>query len=639
MDRHQNLAPFSVSASKRPNTNAAGVRPLVTMVKETTKVNGVDKVWEYPHLGPYQWYTYGEVLERVNKVGSAFQSFGLVPGDRIGLFEETRLEWTLASHGAWRQGLPILTVYANLGEEALVYALNLGEVTTLVLNAKSLPIIISAQSSLTHLKNVIYVDAAEAKYIENAKASGLNVLSFDELIELGEKRMVPSRPPKPEDLAMIMFTSGTTGMPKGVMLTHAQNVAAIAGAAEVLIASIGITPEKDVYISYLPLAHILALIVHSALFYVGIPIGYGSPRSLTDSTVRNCKGDLRELSPTLLVGVPTVYERIKAGIERKLRASPISHSIFKGAYSLKHFLKSWNIPTFLLDAIVFNKLKREVGGRVRAMVSGGAAISAPVIEFMETAFGCRLLQGYGLTETAGPSSVQELTDYVRGSVGAPIPCTRIKLVDAPEMNYVHTSTPPRGEIWIGGANICSGYYKNPEETKKAFVDGWFRTGDVGEITPEGTIRIIDRIKNLIKPPHGEYVALESIESRYRNCPFVDHVCAYVDNDHNEVVAIISPNKLTLGTWAEQNKVDASDYGVLCKNPQLAAAILKSLQEVGRQYKLKSYEAIRAIHVTADEWTPDNDMLTAAQKLKRNNVVAAYRAQIDAMYARFAANSE
>lgn len=601
------------------------------MVQEKTKVHGQEKTYDFPQLGAYEWSTYGEVLEKVNYVGSAFNKFGLAKGDKVGLFEETRFEWTLAAHGAWRQGLSILTVYANLGEEALVYALNLGEVKTIVLNAKSLSTIISAKSQLTHLKNVVYIDSADPKKVEEAKGLGLEVHSFEELLAVGKTHLVDAQPPKPEDLAMIMFTSGTTGLPKGVMLTHAQNVAAISGAAEVLIKSIGITAERDTYVSYLPLAHILALIVHSALFYVGIPIGYGSPRSLTDSAVRECKGDLRELQPTLFVGVPTVYERIKAGIERKLRASPVTYNVFKAAFAMKKFCINWGLPTFLLDAIVFNKLKREVGGNVRAWVSGGAALSAPVIEFMETSFGVHLLQGYGLTETAGPSSVQELTDVTRGSVGAPLPCTHIKLVDVPDMNYLNTSNPPRGEIWIGGNNISSGYYKNEEETKKAFVDGWFRTGDVGEWTPQGTLRIIDRIKNLVKPPHGEYVALESIESRYRNCQFVEHICAFVDGEHNDVVAIVAPNKPSLEAWASKNGVDASDFGHLCSDPKVNAAILKGLQDTARQYKLKSIETVRAVHVTHDEWTPDNDMLTAAQKLKRNNVIKEYKKEIDQLY--------
>jgi long-chain acyl-CoA synthetase len=585
-------------------------------------------------LGAYQWLTYGEVLQRVDWFGSALAHIGLKKNDRLGLFEETRLEWTVAAHGAWRQGLTILTVYANLGEEALVYALGLGEVTTMVLNGKSLPIIVSAKAKLDQLKHLIYTDKADPKQIEAAKAAGMTVISYDEALSLGKTHFVEGTTSVGKDLAMIMFTSGTTGLPKGVMLTHEQSVAAIAGAVAVLVTSIGITPEKDVYISFLPLAHILALIVHCALFYVGVPIGYGSPRSLTDASVRNCKGDLRELEPTLFVGVPTVYERIKAGIERKLRASPVSHTVFNMAFALKRRLAAWGIPTKILDAIVFNKIKREVGGRVRAMVSGGAALSAPVIEFVETSFGCRLLQGYGLTETAGPSAVQELTDFRRGSVGSPLPSTRIKLVDAPEMNYLHTNNPPQGEIWIGGANISSGYYKNPEETAKAFVDGWFRTGDVGEWTPEGTLKIVDRIKNLIKPPHGEYVALESIESRYRDCPFVDHICAYVDSEHNEVVAIVAPNKLATEAWASKNGIDSSDWGVLCQNPELTKAVLKDLQATARKFKLKSHEMVRALHITAEEWTPDNDMLTAAQKLKRNNIISHYRKQLNDMYATF-----
>lgn len=627
-----------IANAQRPNNQGVAVRPLIKIVKETTKVHGVDKVWEYPQLGPYQWYTYGELHTMVAHFGSALQHIGLKFGENLGIFEETRLEWTVAAHSAWRQGCVILTVYANLGEEALEYALGLGEVTTLLMNGKSLGVITSAKKVLPHLKTLIVVDEVDATKLAAAKAAGLTVYSYTEFLELGKTHLVPPRAPKPTDLATIMFTSGTTGLPKGVTLTHGQTVGAMSGAEQVLISLINIT-EKDTYVSYLPLAHILALVVQSALFTVGVRIGFGSPRSLTDASVRECKGDLREFEPTLFVGVPTVFERIKAGVERKLRASAASSAIFNFAFSLKKQLVARGLPTFLLDLIVFNKLKREMGGKVRAMVSGGAALSQPVNEFIEICFGCRLLQGYGLTETCGPACVQEHTDLTLGSVGSPMPSIRIKLVDVPQMGYLHTSNPPRGEIWFSGSNVSSGYYKNKEETEKAFVDGWFRTGDVGELAPNGTYRIIDRIKNLIKPPHGEYVALESIESRYRNCQYVEHICAYVDSTHNEVVAVVVPKKLEVEGWAQKNGVDFSDYGLLCANPTLNAVILKSLQDTARQYKLKSFEVVKAIYITPDEWTPDNDLLTAAQKLKRNQVVAKYRAQIDALYTKFTGSNE
>jgi len=270
---------------------------------------------------------------------------------------------------------------------------------------------------------------------------------------------------------------------------------------------------------------------------------------------------------------------------------------------------------------------------MRIMITGSAALSPEVHDFIRVCFGCTLLQGYGLTETCSGGTVADTRDIAVSQIGAPLGCNELKLVDVPDMKYLSTDLPhPRGEVHIRGGNITLGYYKNTERTQEAFLeDGWFATGDVGMILPNGTFRIIDRKKNLIKPPHGEYIALEKLESVYRNCPYIETISVYADGSHYHCIAIAYPSKPMLEGWAKSNGVDASNFEKLCKNPKTVAFVLKELVKVGRNLGLKSIETLRNLRLCHYEWTPENQHLTTAMKLNRNVVYEIWRKEIDAMY--------
>jgi long-chain acyl-CoA synthetase len=288
---------------------------------------------------------------------------------------------------------------------------------------------------------------------------------------------------------------------------------------------------------------------------------------------------------------------------------------------------STGIPIPFVDRI-FAPMREQLGGRVRLMVCGGASLHPEIQDFMAVCMGVRVIQGYGLTECCGPVSVQEITDYVSGSIGAPIPCLEFKLIDVPEMGYTSEDKPSaRGEICIRGPSVFRGYLHNEEETKKAIdADGWFHTGDVGMWVANGTLRIIDRVKNLIKPSHGEYIALEKLEAIYRTCPLIDNIVIYADSHHFDVVGIVTPNKQATEQWAKQNSVGAADFAKKIKEQ-----ILKALLQTAQQHGLKSIEFVRAVHVADEEWTAENGLLTAAQKIKRKPIVDKHQAEISAMY--------
>ena len=238
-----------------------------------------------------------------------------------------------------------------------------------------------------------------------------------------------------------------------------------------------------------------------------------------------------------------------------------------------------------------------------------------------------------MTESCGGGALQELDDSSYGNTGPPVPSVEIKLVDVPEMGYLASAKPARGEIWVRGPSVTSGYYKNQQATSDAYMPGgWFATGDIGMWLENGSLKIIDRKKNLIKPPHGEYIAIERLESEYKNCPLVHNLLVYVDSFHNSCLAIINPDPSATLHWARQNNLEHADnLHAVCENPALHKFFLRSLQQVAEKNHLKAIEFIKGVHVDPVEWTPDNTFLTAAMKLNRQAVVNHFKPQIDKLY--------
>jgi len=425
-----------------------------------------------------------------------------------------------------------------------------------------------------------------------------------------------------------MYTSGTTDLPKGVIMTHANMIAAVSGAANAV--QLG---EGDVFCAYLPLAHVLELIIENFCTFWGIKVGYASPRTLSDATVRNCKGDLRELAPTLMGGVPAVWERIRKGAYTKIESgSPLLRNVFSAAFAYKARLLRLGHQTPLLDKFIFKKLRDQTGGRVRIMLSGGAPISRETHEFLRVCFGCPVIQGYGLTESCGLATLLDMDDYHYERVGAPVRSMEIKLVDVPDMKYLSTDKPfPRGELWLRGGHVAMGYYKNEKKTAEDFdSEGWFHTGDVAQVNVDGTLSIIDRKKNLVKLSHGEYIALEKLEAKYKGSKYVENICVYADSNRDYPVALVVPVRAALLDWASSKGL-GSDFEKVCASAEAKKMVLDSMKDIGRREGLKSYESVMKVDLVPDEWTPENDMVTAAQKLKRNPINAKYKKEIEALY--------
>jgi len=621
---------FQDAVEKNKDRNCLGYRPLIKDHTEVKEVKGKKKNWVFPELGPYKWQTYATVSKRVDALGTALIASGLKEKQHLAIYMDTRAEWTLAAQAAFTQNIIVMTAYANLGEEALVHSLTQAECTHVLTSGDLLDTLSELLPKLPNLSYIVYCDAqkVDKETLDGFEQRGVKTIPFEEFEALGRKKVIPHNPPKPDDIAILMYTSGTTGMPKGVLCTHANCMAAIGA-----VLSMYELQPGDVHLSYLPLAHILAFVVEMGCIAAGVSVACGTPRTLSDSSVRNCKGDIREARPSFFVGVPTVLNKMRSAIKDEIKKqSSFKQFIFHTAYSRRKTTLDMGADTAFWNYFIFNKLKQTLGGNVRFIVSGGAPLSKDCGEFLRVCFGVPVVQGYAVTETTSGGTLGELNDLDSiTNVGPPIPCAEIKLVDCPKMEYTHKDKEgPRGEIWIRGPMVSKGYFKMPDKTKEDFVDGWFKTGDIGRLNKNGTLSIVDRMKNLVKPPHGEYIALERLESAYKESPEVGNIMVHASSEHNELVALVQPNKKELESWASSNGIDKS-WKELCKDKKAREHILEALEKTWKQANLKKIEHIEAVKLIPDEWTAENGYLTAAMKVQRQKVEKEHEKEIEKLY--------
>ncbi|KAH9885039.1 long-chain-fatty-acid-CoA ligase [Xylariomycetidae sp. FL2044] len=639
---------FTKSADKHGDRDFSGSRKLIKTHVEKKKVpkvvdgvkTEVEKEWTYFELSPYKFLSYKEYKARALSVGAGLRKLGLDPGDIIHIFASTSANWLCTAHGCASQSIVIATAYDTLGPDAVEYSLTQTGAKAMYTEPHLFK---TASKPLKNAKDVqflIYNDStnmpisdAQMDEFKNAN-SHLKILSFSELVALGEANPIPPVPPKPEDLCCIMYTSGTSGTPKGVTISHEGSVAGITGLYSVVAETIS---RKEVILAYLPLAHILEYAVENLVMFVGGTLGYGSPRTLADSSMRNCAGDMRELAPTVMVGVPQIWETIRKGIEARVNTGgALTKNLFWGAFHLKSFLIDTGLPgssilSGILDAIVFQKVRDMTGGRVRFLFNGASAISDGTRRFLSSVI-APMITGYGLTETVANGALGCPLQWTRDAIG-PVPASlEIKLVSLPDLDYHTSNKPPQGEILLRGLPVAHEYYKNPEETEKAFTkDGWFRTGDIGEFDAVGHIKVIDRLKNLVKMQGGEYIALEKLEAVYRGSQYVHNLMVYGDSTQPRAIAVIAPNEKPLMDLAQSLGVDIHHHPH--SDPRLLDAVLKDLVAVGKKAGLNPLELVGGVVLVEDEWAPTTGLVTATQKVNRRAITKAYRDKIDECFKR------
>lgn len=630
---------FEYSCKKYYHKKLLGSRKLLSREMEIS-ANG--RSFEKLHLGEYEWLSYGQTFEIVCNFSSGLAQLGHKREERVAIFADTCEEWLIALQSCFRRNVTVVTIYASLGEEALCYSLNQTEVTTVICGQKELKKLVDISGQLDTVKRVICMDEIPSSALV-AAGSNWTLTTFSDVEKLGQENPVDPDLPLAADIAVIMYTSGSTGLPKGVMMTH-RSVLATASAVLTIVPGLG---SKDVYLAYLPLAHILELAAETIVPGIGGSIGYGSPLTLTDTSnkiKKGTKGDASVLRPTVMAAVPAILDRVRDGVRKKVDAAGgLSKKLFDLAYSRRqsavngNWFGAWGLEKQFWNLLVFKKVQAILGGRIRFILSGGAPLSGDTQRFINICLGAPIGQGYGLTETCAGGTFSDYDDTSVGRVGPPLPCSYIKLIDWAEGGYLTSDSPmPRGEIVIGGPNVTVGYFKNEEKSKEVYkVDergmSWFYTGDIGQFHADGCLEIIDRKKDIVKLQHGEYVSLGKVEAALSISPYVDNIMLHANPFHSYCVAIVVAAQAAVEGWAKKHGIDFGNFPELCQNEETVKEVYASLVKAAKAACLEKFEIPAKIKLLAEAWTPESGLVTAALKLKRDVIRKAFSDELAQLY--------
>ncbi|OEL31819.1 Long chain acyl-CoA synthetase 7, peroxisomal [Dichanthelium oligosanthes] len=542
----------------------------------------------------YKWMTYGEASTSRTAIGSGLINHGIPEGARIGLYFINRPEWIILDHACAAYSYVSVPLYDTLGPDAVQFIVNHATVEVIFCVPQTLSTILSFITQMPCVRLIVVVG--------------------------GEDSNMPPAPATTE-CKIITYTRLHN---EGAVLSHENLIANVAGS------SVGIKfYPSDVYISYLPLAHIYERANQIALLHFGVAIGFYQGDNL------KLMEDLTALRPTIFASVPRLYNRIYAAISNAVKESGgLKERLFHTAYNAKkQAMINGRNPSPMWDKLVFNKIKARLGGRVRIMTSGASPLSPDVMEFLRICFG-EVLEGYGMTETSCVISTMNIGDKSIGHVGSPNPSCEVKLVDVPEMNYTSEDQPyPRGEICVRGPIIFRGYYKDEVQTREVIdQDGWLHTGDIGLWLPGGRLKIIDRKKNIFKLAQGEYIAPEKIENVYAKCKFIAQCFIYGDSFNSSLVAIVAVEPEVLKAWAASEGIQYEDLRQLCADPRARAAVRADMDSIGKEAKLRGFEFAKAVTLVAEPFTLENGLLTPTFKVKRPQAKAYFAKEISDMYA-------
>ncbi|CAI8603685.1 unnamed protein product [Vicia faba] len=582
-------------------------------------------------FGPYVWKTYKEAYDEVLQIASALRASGAQPGCKVGIYGSNCPQWIIAMEACCAQNFICVPLYDTLGAGAVNFIIDHAEIDFVFIQDKKVKEVLNPRcTSSKRLKVIVAFTSLTEAERDEATNIGIKPYSWDQFLDMGKENPSNISPPLSHDICTIMYTSGTSGDPKGVVLTH-ENVLALVRGMDLFMEQFEDKMNvDDVYLSFLPLAHILDRTIEEYFFRNGASVGYyhGDLNALLE--------DLGELKPTLFAGVPRVFEKVYEGVKKAVaQLNPIRRTVFGMLYNYKlgwmnKGYKQKDASPFA-DLLAFRKVKARLGGRVRLIISGGAALSSEIEEFLRVTTCAFVCQGYGLTETCGPTTLTFPDEMcMLGNVGVVTIYNELQLEEVPDMGYNPLGNPPCGEICIRGKTVFTGYHKNPELTKEAIKDGWFHTGDIGEMLPNGIMKIIDRKKNLIKLSQGEYIALEYLENVYTITPIVEDIWVYGNSFKSILVAVVVPNEDVTNKWAYANGHIGS-FSNLCALDQLKKYVLSELKSTAVRNKLKGFEHIKGVILDPLPFDMERELVTATLKKKRNNMLKYYKVEIDELF--------
>ncbi|WP_111767718.1 AMP-dependent synthetase/ligase [Nakamurella deserti] len=589
-------------------------RSFGEMFADRVAESGTSDAFRYPEDGGWTTITWNQTRDRVYRIAAGLIDLGIAPEDRVAIAATTRIEWVLCDLAIMCAAAATTTIYPSTSAEDFAYITSDSGSRVLVAeNPEQAGKILGHPDSAAGLLAVVLIDGA---------MDDDRTMTLAELEERGARRLAAE--PRlvddaiagvgPEDLATLIYTSGTTGRPKGVRLVH-DSWTYTARGAELL----DFLRTDDVQYLWLPLSHVFGKV----LLGVQLRIGFVTA---VDGNVDKIVENLAVVRPTFMAGAPRVFEKVRAKVTATAQAEGGAKAkIFDWAIAVGiryEAARAAGRPGPLLtaqhavaDTLVFSKVKHRLGGRIRFFVSGSAALSAPVAEWFR-AVGMPILQGYGLTETSAASFVNEPRHNVLGTVGPVFPGSQVRIADD-------------GEILIKGPGVMRGYHNMPEATAEVLdADGWFATGDIGELTEDGFLRVTDRKKDLIKTSGGKYIAPQKIEILFKAIsPQVSHIIVHGEG-RKYVSALITLDPDAIGDWAKSAGLEAS-YEKLATQPQLHQMIQQQIDDLNS--KLERWETIKKFEILGKDLSVEDGELTPSMKVRRKAVEKEYKDLLDKMY--------
>ncbi|MFC8779866.1 AMP-dependent synthetase/ligase [Streptomyces nigra] len=577
--------------------------------------------------GPDDWksLTWAQAAERVHAIAAGLIELGVQPEQRVALASSTRIEWILADLGIMCAGAATTTVYPQTNAEESAFILADSESRVLI--AEDAAQVAKAREKRAELPQLIQVVVVDPAGVETDDW----VIALSELEARGAARL--EKEPglikqrvgaiTKDQLATLIYTSGTTGRPKGVRLPH-DNWSYMAKA----IAATGLVSGDDVQYLWLPLAHVFGKVLTSGQIEVGHV-------TAVDGRVDKIIENLPIVQPTYMAAVPRIFEKVYNGVAAKAKAGGgAKYKIFQWAAGVAREYAKVTQDNFrrtgtatapaglrtkhaVADKLVYAKIREAFGGNLRACVSGSAAL-APEIGYFFSGAGIHILEGYGLTESSAASFVNPGEAYRTGTVGKPLPGTEVRIAED-------------GEILLRGPGIMQGYHGLPEKTAEVLeADGWFHTGDIGELSPDGYLRITDRKKDLIKTSGGKYIAPAEVEGQFKAvCPYVSNILVH-GADRNFCTALIALDEVALQPWAEENGLAGKSYAEIVAAPETVAMVDAYVQQLNAG--LQKWQTIKKFRLLPRDLDVEHGEITPSLKLKRPVVEREYKDLIEEMYA-------
>lgn len=559
--------------------------------------------------GPLGWapISSAEIYRGVVGVARMLESWGIRKGDRVAILSENRPEWTITDFAALALGAVTVPIYSTQTADQTAFVLNDSGTRVIAVSTKSqLEKVLTIQRH-TPVERIMVMDA-----VETAHAVHMQELMLRGPADADAEFDSRSQSITPDDLATIIYTSGTTGTPKGVMLTHGNMATNIACSME----AFGFGEKDEVSVSFLPLSHVTARHVDFALLYRGVVLAYCPDISQLAQA-------LTEVRPNIFIAVPRVYEKIRQQVILKTAGFP-KNAIYRWALSVGRAHRneiligkrptspSWKIA----DRLVFSKVRAGMGGNAEEFISGGAPLGRELAEWYAD-IGIPIHEGYGLTETSPVIAVNTPAAHRLGTVGKPLANVEVRIADD-------------GEVLARGPSIFSGYWHRPDETRSVFVDGWFKTGDIGNLDNDGYLSITDRKKDLIKTSGGKFIAPQPIENSLKLNPLIG--TAVVIGDRRKFPAVlISPHFPVLEDWAHANQIDFSSRQTLVTNAKVQALYEGIVEELNGN--LARFEKLKRVLLLPEEFSAADGTLTHTFKVRRRGIEDRYRSLIDEMYAK------